>query len=165
LSILALSADKEVFQAECRLRLHVDSEDPAGFVALLKGKRALATWDIAALLRDELFARVLVPEIAKRQSTELRGDRAVLHLIEQKVREELGSALQELGLILDSCTILWGITPAEQAEIARKQNERAERALDFAKNRQIAQLKRQQEIDNTRLGNLQEFKFAKSKGG
>ena len=164
LNILALSADKEVIQAECRLRLSIDPEDPARFVALLKGKRALATWDVAALLRDEFFARVLVPEIAKRQSTELRGDSAVLHSIEQATLQGLESTLQAYGLILDAFTILWGITPAEQAEIARKQSERAEQALDFAKNRQIAQLKRQQEIDKTRLANLHEFKLAKSKG-
>jgi len=167
LNILALSADKEVIQAECRLRLQIDggdAEDLARFVALLKGKRALATWDIAALLRDECLARVLVPEIAKRQSSQLRGDSAVLHSIEQAMRQGLDGNLRAFGFVLDAFTILWGITPAEQAEIARKRNERAEQALDFAKTRQIAQLRRQQEIDKTRLANLQEFKLAKSKG-
>ena len=106
LNILALSADKEVIQAECRLRVHIDPEDPARFVTLLKGKRAIATWDIAALLRDEVFARVLVPEIAQRQSTELREDSTILHVIEQAVRQRLDSTFRAFGLILDSFTIL-----------------------------------------------------------
>jgi hypothetical protein len=164
LSIVALSADKEVIQAECRLRLHVNPEDPARFMGLLKGKRALATWDVAALLRDEFFARVLIPEIAKRQSTELRGDGALVDSIEKGVFQKLEGTLKAFGLVLDSFTILWGTTAAERAEIARKKSERAEQALDFAKKRQIAHLNRQQDIDETRLANLQELRLAKANG-
>ena len=67
-------------------RLHIDPEDPTRFATLLKGKRAFATSDIAALLRDEFFASVLVPEIARRQSAEFRGNSMVQRCAAQQGR-------------------------------------------------------------------------------
>lgn len=164
ISILALSADKEVIQAECRLRLHVDPENAKQFVGLLKGKKALASWDLAAILRDELFARVLVPEIAKRSASDLRGNQDLLSSVEQSVSNELQRTLDAFGLAMDSFTIFWGLTEQEQAEIGRRRADREEEALEFANKRQIAHLLREQEIEKTRIANLQELKMAKSRG-
>ena len=103
--ILALSADKEVLQAEIHLRLRVDPTTMQRFVELLKGKRALATWDLAALLRDELIERVLVPEVAKHSASDLRDNRNVLNSLEQKASDELCPVLSAIGLELDSFTV------------------------------------------------------------
>jgi len=164
ISILAVSADKEVIQAECRLRLHVDPENAKLFVGLLKGKKAVASWDLAALLRDELFARVLVPEIVKHPASAFRSNRDLQNSIEQSVADELGRTLDAFGLALDSFTISWGRTEQEQAEINRRRGEREEEALKFSSRRQIAHLLREQEIEKTRIANLQELKMAKSRG-
>jgi hypothetical protein len=156
-NVLALSADREPIQAEVRFRLHLDRDNPARLVALLKGKRALATWDIAALLRDEFLAAVLLPEIATRTSAELRGNKAVLRAIEDGLRQSVNGTLAALGLVMDGFSILWGLTADEQAEIARKRSDRAQAALEFAKNRQIAHLQRLHEIAH-------ELKLANSRG-
>ena len=57
-TVVALSSDRELIQASCQIRLRVDMENAQSFLALLRGKHALATWDLAALLRDELFAKL-----------------------------------------------------------------------------------------------------------
>ena len=161
-SIVAVSADQEVIQAECHLRLRVNTDAVGTFVGLLKGKKALATWDLAALLRDQLFTRVLVPEIAKRTAKELRGNGELLSWLEGRVGAELESVLRSCGLLMESFTISWGLTEGETAAIARKRAEREEEAIEFVQSRQVAHLIREQDIEKTRIANLQEVKLAKS---
>lgn len=162
--LLALSADREVIQAACQMRLKINPENLNHLVGLLRGKQALATWDIEALLRDEWFARVLVPEIALHQSSDLRGNRALNQELERQTRESLAETLESCGLLLENFTLNWGLTGPERAEIEQKKAEREEKALDFLKTRYLAQMGRDQEIEKNRLGNLQELKMAQAKG-
>jgi len=164
LGIVAMTADKEVVQAECRIRLRVVPDEARNFIGLMKGKRALATWDLSALLRDELFARVLIPEIATRTAGELRSDKVFLTRLEEQVKGQLEQLLSASGLSLESFSILWGLTEQERADIALRRAEREESARDFVKNRRIAHLMREQEIDQTRITNLQELKMATATG-
>ena len=84
---------------------------------MLKGKKALATWDLAALLRDELFAKILIPEIAGHKAEDFRGNRKLLQHLESLVSKELQRSLADCGLLLDSFTVSWGLTESEQEEI------------------------------------------------
>jgi hypothetical protein len=169
-ALVALSADREIVQAVCNIRLRIDinPEDPATAAAkvasLLKGKRALATWDIAALLRDEVFAKLLVPELAALPAARLRTDQGLLTRLESQSRDVLQRTLAGCGLRLERFSIAWGLTEEERAEIAQRRAEREEKALEFTKTRRIAHLKREQEIEKTRLQNLQELKTAQARG-
>lgn len=163
-NIVAMTLDQEVVNAECRFRLCVDPEETRQFISLVKGKTALATWDIAALIRDELLARVLVPEIASRRADEIRGNRQLMQGLEEQVNNELRRTFAGCGLILESFAINWGLTEQELAEIARKRAERAEQALKFTHQRQLTHMSRAQEIEKTRLTNLQELKVAQGDG-
>ena len=169
-TIVALSADREIVQASCHLRLRLDldpdepTEGAVRVMSLLKGKRALATWDVAALLRDEVLARVLVPEIAMHSAGDLRTNPALPALLEARTRENLDRSLAACGLRVERFSIAWGLTESEKAEIARARAEREEKALDFAKSRRVAQLQREQEIEKLRLQNLQELKTAQARG-
>ena len=164
ISILALTADKEIIQAESNIRLRVDPDNVNDFIALLKGKRAIANWDLAALLRDEFFGKILLPEIASHNASDLRGNRDILNRLEQAIRDDMGRSISSCGLTLDNFTIAWGLTEQEQADIARKRAEREEDAFEFVKHRQIAHLLREQEIEKTRIANLQELRMAKGAG-
>lgn len=163
-NVIALSADREVISASCHFRLRVDIDKPENFIGLLKGKRALATWDIAALIKDEFIARVLVPEIARLESSSLRGNRGLLTTVEEQTRSALSVTLSTFGLLLDSFSINWGLTEQERVEIAQKRGEREEQAREFSKNRNIAQMLRLNEIEKTRISNLQELKLAQAAG-
>lgn len=164
LHVVALSADREVIQVACQIRLRVDLKSLRNLIALLRGKRALATWDVESLLRDEWFAKVLVPEISRYQSSELRGNRDLLVDLETQTREALTETLNSCGLILETLSLNWGLTESEKAQIARKRAEREEEAGEFAKARSLAQMARELEIDKTRIANLQELKIAQSRG-
>ncbi len=163
-NIIALSLDNEVINAECLFRVVVDIEEAHQFVSLLKGKAALASWDLAGLVRDELLARILIPEIATHRADELRGNRDLLSRLEQQVAEKLGGAFANSGMTLESFSINWGLTEQEIAEINRKRQERHEAAAKFAHQRQLSQMSRVQEIQKTRLTNLQELKVAATTG-
>lgn len=162
--IAALSADGEVVQALCQLRLQIDTNCPESLLGLLKGKKALATWDVAALLRDEWFAKVIVPELAKHQSSELRGDRELLGELESQTRDALATTLETCGLLLQGFSISWGLTEQEQADLDRRRGEREEVALEFAKTRAVAQMTREQAIGRSRIENLQELKRLEETG-
>ncbi|MCY2950449.1 MAG: zinc ribbon domain-containing protein [Planctomycetota bacterium] len=164
LSIVAVSADHEVVRAECLVRLQVAWQDAQRFISLLKGKVAISRWDLAAMVRNELLARVLIPQIAAHRVDELRGNRELLRRIEQEVTRELGQTLQSCGLFVASFTINWGLTEQEMADIARKQIEREDEATKFAHGRELAQMQRVLEIDRTRLDNLQQLKVAETQG-
>lgn len=162
--IMALTADKEIIQAACHVRLCVDPQHARKFVGMLKGKKAIATWDLAALLRDELFAKILIPEIAGHKAEDFRGNKKILEHLESMVSKELQRSLADCGLLLDSFTVSWGLTESEQAEIRRRRAEQEEEALKFANQRRLNQMAREQEIDKTRLANLQELQKAEAAG-
>jgi hypothetical protein len=163
-SVVALSADRELISAACRLRLRVDPHQPKNLMGLLKGKNALATWDLVALLKNEFFGKVLVPEIARHSATSLRANRDLLASLESEVRQALTSTLSTFALVLDDFSLTWGLTEPERQEIACKRGEREEEALEFANTRRVAHLNRLHEIEKTRLANLQELKNAQATG-
>ena len=162
--LVALSADREVVQAACQMSLRVVESDIDNLAGLLRGKQALATWDIETMLRNEWFAKVLVPEIALHNASDLRGNRELTASIEKQTREALGATLKSCGFTLDNFSLNWGLTAQERAEIERRCAEREEQALEFAKTRKLAQMGRDQEIEKNRLGNLQELKIASAQG-
>jgi len=170
ITVVALSSDREVVQACCHIRLSVNLDLPnpldgvVPLLALLKGKRALASWDIAALLRDEVVAKVLVPEIAQFPASGLRSDKSLLERLESQSREVLARSLANCGLELERFMITWGLTESERAEIAQQRATREEKALEFAKTRRIAHLHREQEVEKLHLQNLQELKVAQTRG-
>lgn len=170
ITVVALSSDREIVQACCHIRLSVNLDLPnpldgaVPLMALLKGKRALASWDIAALLRDEVLAKVLVQEIAQCPASGLRSDKSLLAQLETQSREVLARTLANSGLELERFMITWGLTESERAEIAQERAKREEKALEFAKTRRIAHLHREQEVEKLRLQNLQELKVAQSRG-
>ena len=163
-SIVATSLDQEVITAECLLRVRVDASEVQNFVGLVKGKVALSRWDLAALVRDELLARVLIPEIAAHRADELRGNRQLLQKIEQDVTAQLQRTFVTCGMTLESFTLNWGLTEQEMAEIDRKRQQREEEALAFTHTRQLAHMQRQLEVERTRLDNLQQLKMAQAQG-
>ena len=163
-SIQAISLDHEVIPAECLFRVAVDIEEAPQFFGLMRGKEAMATWDIAALIRDELVAKVLIPQIAAHRADELRGNRALLTQMEADANQQLLRTFSSCGLSLESFTISWGLTEQEKLEIARKRGEREEAALKFAHGRKLAEMQRELEIQRTRVTNLQEIKVAEAQG-
>jgi len=162
--VQAISLDHEVIPAECLFRVSVDIEEAAQFFALMRGKEALATWDMAALIRDELIAKVLIPQIASHRADELRGNRALLGQMEADAQAQLLRTFSSCGMVLESFTISWGITEQETLEIARKRQEREEEALKFTHQRRLAEMQRELEVQRTRLTNLQELKNAEAEG-
>jgi RNA polymerase subunit RPABC4/transcription elongation factor Spt4 len=170
LTVAALSSDREVVQAGCHLRLavNIDSAAPMAavgpLIGLLRGKRALATWDVAALLRDAVVARVLVPEVARHPASALRGDTDLLARIEAATRQQLAHTLAGCGLRLDQFQLVWGLTESERADLARQRAAREEAALEFAKNRRAAQLARDHDLERLRLQNLNDLKQAQARG-
>ncbi len=164
LCIKALTADKEIIQAACHVKLRVDPQHARKFVGMLKGKKALATWDLAALLRDELFAKILIPEIAGHKAEDFRGNRKLLQHLESLVSKELQRSLADCGLLLDSFTVSWGLTESEQEEIRRRRAEQEEEGLKFANQRLLNHLAREQAVDKNRLANLQELQKAEASG-
>ncbi|MSR53797.1 MAG: hypothetical protein EXS09_10975 [Gemmataceae bacterium] len=153
--LVAMSTDGEIIHAACHMSLRADPEKIANLAGLLKGKKAIATWDVAALVRDQLLARVLVPEIAQHSAGTLRGDRELLKTIEAKTREELATTLSNFGLIICTCSINWGLS---EEEIKLRREEREEIAREFAHKRDMAHLMREQEVAKTKLATLQELK-------
>lgn len=162
--VQAISLDREIIPAECLIRVSVDLGELEPFIGLMHGKGALATWDIAALVRDEIIAKVLVPQIAAHRSDELRGNRALLAQLEADCHSQLQRTFTACGIALDSFTVNWGLTQQEIDEIQRKRGEREEVARQFQHQRQLAEMQRHLEIEQTRLANLQQIKVAAEQG-
>lgn len=135
-----------------------------GLVGLLRGKQALATWDVAALLRDEFLARVLVPQVARHPASALRGDRHLVGRLEADTRESLAGTLGLFGLRLEGFSVTWGLTEQERAEVDRRRRERAEEAYRFETDRKIAQMARTWEIRKAHAALLQELRAAAAAG-
>jgi hypothetical protein len=164
LILLALSADKEVISAECRLKVSISLNDVTLLSNALKSRAALSTWDLTALIKDELLAKVLIPRIANIKSDELRGNRELLATLESDTVLELRRTFSTWGLLLENFVINWGLTQQDFLELDKKRQNREEDALKFTHQRQIADLQRNLEIDTNRLDNLRQIKIAEARG-
>jgi len=162
--LTALSRDKEVVTAECRLRLRVRLDDARVAVGLLKGRAALASWDVVALVRSELVGPVLLPLVAAHDAAEFRGSTAARDTLVATARQQLGLSLAALGFTLDRFTVAWGLTEVEREQIARNRAGREESEKDFACKRRLAELNRAREAEKTRLINEQEVKALEARG-
>ena len=164
LTIMALSADHEVITAECRLKISIAMEDIRLLSNILRGRSALSTWDITALIKDELLAKVLLPQIGKLRSEEFRGNRELLKKMEDDVTQEMQRTFSAWGITLDNFVINWGLTEPEIIELERKRLTREEEAKEFGKNRQLADMRRNLEIDFAHIDNLKKLEAAEAKG-
>lgn len=111
-----------------------------------------------------MLGKVLLPEIARHPAASLRGNHGLLGQVEAEAGNALAGTLSAFGLLLDDFSVTWGLTEQERQEIALRRARRQEQALEFAKNRRIAHMMRLQEIDKTRIANLQELKTAEITG-
>ncbi|NLH72757.1 MAG: hypothetical protein GX456_06865 [Verrucomicrobia bacterium] len=162
--LLALSRDKEVITAECRARFNVQLAEATLFTGLLKGREAISTWDLAAMVRVQIIGPVLLPLIAQHDASEFRSSTSIRSQIESEGRTQLAPAFAAFGLRLVGFTVAWGITEAEVQEISRNRANREESALRFSHERALAEMQRAQEIERTRRTNLQEMRVAETRG-
>ncbi len=108
---------------------------------------------VAAVIRDELLAKVLVPKIAQYRADELRGNAGLLAELGQVTSQELQPACG-----------LWGLTEQEQAEIEQARARREEQAINFVHQLEVREMERGLELERTRLANLQEIKVLEARG-
>lgn len=162
--LVGLSRDGEVIPAECRVRVRVDLDDATKFAGLLRGRTALARWDVAGMVRSELLGPVLLPMIAAHNATEFRGSVSLRDQLQSQVREQLSRGLAGWGLTLEHFTIAWGLTEPERVQVEQNRAKREDDARDFMHRRTLMEMSREQEIQKTRLVNLQELKMAELRG-
>ena len=162
--LVALSKDREVITAECRVRLRVCLEDATRFAALLRGQNSLAIWDLAAMVRGQLVGPVLQPLIAAHNADEFRASSGIRDQIAAEVKQKVGEGLASWGLTLDSFSLAWGLTETEKAQIAAKRVQREEEVRTFLHRRALLEMQREQELQKTRLANWQELRMAELHG-
>jgi len=163
-SITALSKDNEVMNGECHLRLNIDPSSSILFAGMLKGREAVATWDIDALIREEILSKVLIPRIASVDSTELRGNKNIQDSIKNEVMSELSKTISSWGLILEDFYVNWGITEKEAMEIQKKRANREEEAVAFIQERRIRNLEREKDLGKKEIEVLYDLKKADTEG-
>lgn len=164
LTLLALSSDHEIISAECRLRVSISQEDVRLLSNVLRGRVALSTWDLTALIKDELLAKVLLPQIGELSNDQFRGNRELLSKLENDTHIEMQRTFSTWGLTLENFVINWGITEPDLIELERKRQSREEEALNFTHKRYLADIQRNLEIDQIHIDNLQQLKMAEAKG-
>jgi len=162
--IRALTADGQIISAQVGLTLSLAIDDAELLSGLLRGKKALGVWDIAALVRDELLSKALVPEIGRITAGEVRGNRGLLERMSHSTEQALRPTFDMWGLTLENFVINWGMTEQEEEEIEQARTRREEQATDFAHRRSIRDMERDLEIQRTRIQNLQEVKVLEAQG-
>jgi hypothetical protein len=163
LTLLALSSDGEVITAECRIRVSISIEDIRLLISSLRGRVALSTWDLTALIKDELLAKVLLPQIRRLSHTEFHGNRELLSKLESDTIPELQRSFSTWGLTLENFVINWGMTEPEILALDQRRQTREEEALNFTHKRTLADMQRNLDLDLTRVDNLRQLKIAEAK--
>jgi RNA polymerase subunit RPABC4/transcription elongation factor Spt4 len=164
-AIEALTSDRQFVSAQIRLTFAIGIDDTESVARLLRGRTALAVADIAALIRDELISKVLVPMVARNRADELRGNKGLLSEISGATERELSTAAGLWGLTLHNFFLNWGVTDQERAEIEEARKRREEETAEFAHQRVIRERERGLDLERTRLNNLQELKVLDVRGG
>lgn len=162
--VVALSADRQVIHAEVRVTVSIDAGDADLLIGLLRGRRSLASWDLAADVRNGVIVKVLTPRIAQLRADELRGNEGLRSELEQALKQEMRRSTDLWGMTLHDVSVAWGLTEQEAAEIARASARREEEAVEFAHKRVVREMERQLELNRTRIENLQEVKVLEARG-
>jgi len=162
--IQTLSIDSQPITAEVRITVSVEMEDVNLLTGLLRNKAALATWDLSALIRDELIAKVLVPKVAQHRADELRGNVQLSNEINQAVEGGLKTTFGLWGLTLENFFINWGLTEQEVQEIGEARGRREEQATEFVHQRTVRDMERKVDLDRTRIVNLRELTNLEAQG-
>ena len=163
-SIMALSADRQPITAQVTMTVAVEIEDAELLTRLLRGRAAIAVWDLAALIHDELLAKVLIPQVGQHRADELRGNTALLRQLERSVEEKLGAAAALSGLTIERFFLNWGVTEQEVAEIGLARERREIESEDFTHQRLIRERERSLELERVHLSNLQELRGLEARG-
>lgn len=164
LTIVALTADGEPVVAELGLTVSISPEKADLLLGLFRNRNAISSWDITQAIKDEVLAKVLVPELASLNSQEIRGNRSLLETIGSKVSESITPTLGLWGLQLRNFYINWGLTDTEVADLVQRSKELADRATEFDHLRSIREMEREIEIEKQRATNLQELRVLDVEG-
>ena len=164
-SIMALSADRQPVTAQVRMTLSVGIDDAELLTRLLRGKAAVAVWDVALLVQDELLAKVLIPRVGQHRADELRGNVALLQQLANWAEHEMSAAAELWGLKVERFFVNWGVTEQERVEIDSARKRRGAESVEFAHQRLIREKERSLELERSRLTNLQELRALEAQGG
>lgn len=162
--IKALSIDSQPITAQIGITLSVDIDDAVLLNGFLRNKSALATWDIGNYIRDELIAKILVPEIARYRADELRGNKELSNIINQAVGTDLKTTFNLWGLTLENFFINWGLTEQEEQEIQLSRETRQDQATDFYHSRGLRDMERELDINRTKISNLNQLTRLEAQG-
>ena len=119
-----LTADGDVVTGRIGLTLSVVSSYEEHLLRLLRSGRSFVTErDVSDKIEPELLAKVLALDIYKYKAAELRGNREASGEIYESVSIEPAATIRRYGLRMDSFTVMWGLTLAEQEEIRRQRHD------------------------------------------
>jgi RNA polymerase subunit RPABC4/transcription elongation factor Spt4 len=130
------------------------TEDAKLLTTLLRGGNAIADWDIAALVKDELLAKAFVPIIGQQSGSAIRGNQELLTQISQSAESLLRNKFDLFGLELINMYVNWGLTDEDELVIEEGRKEREERGIEFDHTRKIREQERELELDRQRASNL-----------
>jgi RNA polymerase subunit RPABC4/transcription elongation factor Spt4 len=164
LTISALTKDGQHISAEISLTLHVLTNDAQLLTTLLRGGTAIADWDIAALVKDELLAKAFVPIIGQHAGSEIRGNQVLLTQITQSAESLLADKFELFGLELINMYVNWGLTDEDELVIEQGRKEREERGIEFDHTRKIREQERELELDRLRASNLIDLRKLNTEG-
>ena len=163
-SIVALSADHQPIAAQVRMTVAVDIEDARQLTRLLRGRSAIAVWDLAELVRGQLLSRVLIPKISQHRAEELRGNNLLIDQIARSAGQELSASSQLWGLSLEGLFVTFGLTDQEKEEISIARARREDQWEEFAQRRILQERERDLDLERTKFSNLHELRQLETKG-
>lgn len=163
-TVKALSQDGQPITAQCKFVLQVPEARAHQLAIFMAGRKSLATWDVAEMLKAELLSRVLLPKLRQHKAEELWTNNDLQGGLVGLVKDEFGRLFGARGFALNDFVILWGMTDDEKAQLERQRLEREDRAVEFEHDRQVKDLMRERETEEVRLANLQALRVAQEQG-
>lgn len=137
-----ITRDSEEVSGEVHLTVQAMIESLPDLLGLLGGTNLLLARDVTERVKTELQHRVLVPGVRGIEASALRTDPGTIAALEQTCLGSLGPTLAPLGIRLQSVTIAWERTAAEQRELDARQAALREAAKDTALDEDLAQVQR-----------------------
>jgi hypothetical protein len=159
-STSAFSADGLPLRATCTIRVQADHLHTDRLLAILKGRSALASWDIGNLLKSEFLARHLVPALARLPAASITHNDSTRHDLTTTAREAVDRIAAAHGLQCLACDIHWAFTDIEQTQMASALERSQAAASAFAIRRKAFQLRLSTENGKSHLAVLESFRNA-----
>ena len=145
-----LTKDDQLLEGKVRVRLKVDVENLENLLGLMRGQALLHVGDFERLIADQVFTRVMVPQVKTHTAEQVRGNQGFQDKLRAESIREIEAAYGDVGVLVEDFAVDWELSEEEKSRIESRLAGIAEDREIEAHERALRSTERQTELESAK---------------